>query len=333
MHPRTQTNARSLSDRGPGSTPSAAPIELITDDGFLLGARLFTPAGEARGTIVIHGATAVPQTYYAPFAAYLAGRGLRVLTYDYRGIGASRPSSLRGLSATMTDWARHDARAALGHAHGWDEPVAVVGHSFGGQIIGLIDELRDVAAAVLVGAQLGWYGHWPGALDRARLSLMWHGLVPALTGLFGYLPGAAGLGTDLPAGVAREWARWCSDTDYLMSFHPDARERFARFDRPTAVYSFTDDDFAPEPAVEQLLAHMPRENVTHLRLSPRDLELGPIGHFGWFRRRFRDALWGGAAEFLLAGVEGQKPTIGRPRSPFAVTLEDVMKDLWVGVDR
>jgi predicted alpha/beta hydrolase len=27
----------------------------------------------------------VPQTYYAKFAAYLAERGFKVLTFDYRG--------------------------------------------------------------------------------------------------------------------------------------------------------------------------------------------------------------------------------------------------------
>jgi len=30
-------------------------------------------------------ATGVPQAYYAKFAAYLAERGFKVLTFDYRG--------------------------------------------------------------------------------------------------------------------------------------------------------------------------------------------------------------------------------------------------------
>jgi predicted alpha/beta hydrolase len=325
-----QTNADSLSDHGPGSALVAAPIELVADDGFLLGARLFTPQGAARGTVVIHGATAVPQTYYAPFAAHLARRGMRVLTYDYRGVGASRPASLRSLDATMTDWAERDARAAQAHASAIDARVAIVGHSFGGQILGLVDELREARGAVLVGVQLGFYGHWPHAIDRARLSFLWNGVVPALTGIFGYLPGAAGLGTDLPAGVAREWARWCSDERYLFSDHPSARERFARFDRPTVAYTFTDDDFAPERAVRHLLDQMPSERVAHVRLSPRELELGPIGHFGFFRRRFREALWGGAGDFLLDVLEGRSPETPRPRSPFAPSLEDVMADLRAG---
>src|SRR5687767_1550805 len=91
-------------------------VELTASDGVTLGATLFTPvtpAGLSRGTVIIHSATAVPQRYYHRFARYAAQAiGARVLTYDYRGIGKSRPRSLRGFHASLTAWARLDAAAA-----------------------------------------------------------------------------------------------------------------------------------------------------------------------------------------------------------------------------
>ena len=68
---------------------AARAITIEATDGYRLGATIFETR-RARTTVVIHGATAVPQTYYAAFAEWLAGTGVRVVTYDFRGIGASR---------------------------------------------------------------------------------------------------------------------------------------------------------------------------------------------------------------------------------------------------
>jgi predicted alpha/beta hydrolase len=280
----------------------------------------------------VNGATAVPQSYYQRFAEYLAASSYRVLTYDYRGIGASRPASLKGFRANMTDWALSDARAALGEAKRDHEelPLVHVGHSFGGQLLGLLEEARDVKGAVLVGAQLGYYGHWP-APERWRYALTWHALVPALTKTFGYLPGRAGIGEDLPRGVAEEWARWCSHPDYLLSEHPAAAARFARFDRPTLFYSFTDDAFAPEGAVEALIARLSRASISHRRLDPRELGETSVGHFGFFRQRFQESLWLETSWFIDDLVEGRQTYRASPRrSAFSVSADEVMADLAYG---
>ncbi len=316
----------------------ARPFTLPAVDGRSLAATLFEPRGVARGTLLVHGATATPQRFYAAFARFLAGRDVRVITYDYRGVGRSRPASLRGYPATMTEWGRFDARAAheyVSRRHG-DAPVAILGHSFGGQLVGLIDEARDVAGAIFVGAQLGYYGYWP-LPQRARLAVTWRALVPAFTGTLGYLPGRVGIGEDLPRGVAEEWARWCTHPDYLIADHPDAAARFARFDRPTAFYSFTDDAFGPRRSVEALLDRLPRRTVDHRRVDPKELAKGPIGHFGFFRAKFQEPLWTEALSFLTDVFEGRSPPrrahagrMDEPRAPaFAFDLreEDVLADL------
>lgn len=281
-------------------------FELVAEDAQPLGATLFTPSAAPRATLIIHGATAAPQSFYRRFAWYAAGRGLRVLTYDYRGVGRSRPSSLPGFEARMSDWAELDAAAAHRFAaeRFGGEPVVTVGHSFGGQLLGLVDAAHEISGAVLVGAQLGYLGHWP-LLQRVRLYAIWHGLVPVLNAIYGYLPGRAGLGEDLPRGVAEQWARWCRHPDYLESEHADAPARFARFDRPTLLFSIDDDAIAPPRAVQALLDRLTSAQMTHRRIDPRDHGGDPIGHFGFFRGRFAPTLWQEAVEFLLHAIAGR----------------------------
>ncbi len=266
-------------------------------DGFPLAVRTYSPEKAARATVILHGATAVPQSYYARFASHLATEGARVVTFDYRGVGGSRPASLRGFSATMTDWATRDAVAVVRWAKArWGGPRIAIGHSFGGQALGLADEAYDVDGAVFVAAQLGFYGHWP-ARERARLGLMWYGLVPALTSTVGYLPAWGGLGEELPADVAREWAKWCRSPGYYLDHVPGSRARLASFDRPLLALSFDDDDFAPRRAVDALLDTLTRARVDHRHIRPSEVGLRTIGHFGFFRVRAA-GLWSEVSGFM-----------------------------------
>ena len=325
-------------------------IVITARDGYPLGARVYEPQGHAKSTLVVHGATATPQRYYQRFALHLADRGHRVLTYDYRGVGASRPPDLRGFDADMRDWAE-DARTAHSNAIriSGSGPVLMLGHSFGGQLIGLCEELRGVSAAVLVGAQLGYYRHWPiGA--RLGLAGLWNVAVPALTSSYGYLPGKFGLGSDLPAGVALEWRRWCLHPSYLMGYVHDARARFARFDRPTVFYSFTDDGYAPEPAVDKMLVALSGARVTHRRMAPADLGARRVGLVGRHDppeaevqqhhrpvvtdedvRRLHVALWGEVVEVADAVADGRSlPLTAVAPLDCALRASDIMADLEYG---
>ena len=130
---------------------------------------LFLPRGAKRHAVLINSATAVPRKIYKGFASYLAHRGCAVLTYDYRGIGDSRqpamvgynqPKSLVGFKASMSDWAAQDVTAAVR----WMReryntlPLAYVGHSFGGQALGLIENNSEVSRAAFVASQAAT---WP----------------------------------------------------------------------------------------------------------------------------------------------------------------------------
>src|SRR5262245_8333272 len=124
-------------------------ISINARDGFPLAATLFAST-DPNAVILVSSATAVPRKIYRAFAGFLAERGFTVLTYDYRGTGGSRPASLKGFRARMRDWAALDVAGAVDHVRRtWPAlPLKAVGHSFGGQAVGLIPNNREISRAL-----------------------------------------------------------------------------------------------------------------------------------------------------------------------------------------
>ncbi|CAM3221072.1 hypothetical protein EMST110833_02030 [Empedobacter stercoris] len=52
---------------------------------------------------MISSAIGVKQSFYTKFAIYLANKGYLVFTYDYRGIGDSKPNNLKNFKANFID--------------------------------------------------------------------------------------------------------------------------------------------------------------------------------------------------------------------------------------
>ena len=146
---------------GPG-TPATSELSIPALDGFRLAGSLAIPPPEQAllGTVVIASAAGVPRRYYKPFASYLARAGLRTLTFDYRGVGGSRPTSLRGFRAALHEWGERDLAGAITWAADQrpDLPVLVVTHSVGGQVLGLAPSLDRVRAVLSVASQSGYWG-------------------------------------------------------------------------------------------------------------------------------------------------------------------------------
>jgi predicted alpha/beta hydrolase len=92
---------------------SGTAVEFAARDGYRLAGTLYRPRSPNRRAVLFQAAAGVKQEYYGKFAEYLASRGFAALTFDYRGIGRSRPAKLRGFKARMRDWAELDIGGAL----------------------------------------------------------------------------------------------------------------------------------------------------------------------------------------------------------------------------
>src|SRR5688500_20048908 len=114
-------------------------LRIVTTDGFVLSATRFSPENPASKVVLINSDTGVKQKFYASFSAYLAKEGYTVYTYDYRGVGHSRPKTLRGFNASMRDWGVWDYHTMLQNIFQThvNARVIVMGHTVGGQLVGL----------------------------------------------------------------------------------------------------------------------------------------------------------------------------------------------------
>lgn len=259
-----------------------------------LATHTFVPSSPNGDHIVIASATGVLQGYYKHFAAWMAGRGYHVTTFDYNGIGASRKGSLRRHPATATSWAEHDLTAVIEHVHQTYAPKHIIGlgHSIGGQFFGICKAQDKLSALVLIASQHGHFRNWD-LPHRRRISFQWLVLIPVLTRLFGYFPGKRlGVMEDLPPGMVHEWVKWGRSPGYLFDHVPGARERYAQLHIPLLFWSFTDDlDLAPKRAAEALVQHYVNCRITHEHIHPSDLGVEAIEHFGFFKKGGEEKLW------------------------------------------
>lgn len=286
-------------------------IELPARDGVLLAATLFEPARPNGSALLLNGGTGIPRQFYDAFARHLAERGFVVLTYDYRGIGQSEAPS----SATMEQWGSVDQASMIDHLVRLrpGASLGLIGHSLGGQILGLADNIGRVRAAVLVCSQSGHWRHWPRGRRRLRMLALWWLLIPGLTALAGRFPGSW-IGTaDLPAGIARNWARWGRSPHYIC----DERGGALRpYNDGVACHlrwlSFCDDPIAPFDAVEALRPYYPRARVERLHLAPRDVGVASVGHFGFFRKTMPRPSWDNIADWLARSLGS--PFVGAAES-------------------
>ena len=266
----------------------------MTPEGVVV--RRFPAGASPWANLVIAGAMGVRQDFYAPLAGFLAESGINVLTFDYRGMGYSRPATLRGFEADVSTWAEADLQGVVDEA-GDGLPLLYLGHSLGGQLLGALPRNERIRGAITVSAGSGWYK----LNDRMPLQVrfFWFVAIPALTPVFGYFPGKAlRMVGDLPLGVARQWRKWCLHPEYLLCEGDRYRQAFERVRIPIRSYSFEDDPIITRPGVDSLHSFYRNANVER-----HHVDAPPIGHFGFFQPRSRPTFWTDSVRWLRERVE------------------------------
>ena len=278
-------------------------ISFCAEDGYPIQATLYRNS-DAKATIVLASATGVPQAFYRRFAEYAVQHGFQVLSFDYRGIAASAPKTLRHFKMCYLDWGRLDLSAAIDVAKQQQQPIFVIGHSYGGQALGLCRNHADVQAIYCFGTGAGWHGYMPFK-ERLKVQVFWKLVFPPLVQAYGYLPWQKlNMGANLPRDVYKQWRRWCQypryffDDPELTALH----ECYAAVKTPIYAVAALDDDWALPASRHAFMQHYKNAKLHYIYLKPEEFSLNNIGHMGYFRK--------GAEPIWQQMLDHLKQTIG-----------------------
>lgn len=276
-------------------------ISIETEDHFWLSATLRIPEQMPEGFIQINPGTGIPAGFYSRFANHFAERGFVVVSYDYRGIGKSKPGKLKGFNATNLDWGTLDATAVLNWAlqHYPHLRKIVIGHSMGGQLIGTMKNASRIDETVIIASGTGYWRDMPPSKMKKLMPFLFKFYLPLSTFFLGY--GNAKKirqGENLPAGVATQWRKWCLQHNYWADDLKDNKrsDNFSDVRGKLTSVLIADDHHVSQKSNVKLLQHYSNASVERKTIAPKDVGRERLGHFGFFRKT-AEPLW---KELLLA---------------------------------
>lgn len=284
------------------------PITLHCRDQYPLQGKLFR-ADSPKGIVIIAAALGIPESYYHRFADFLRSQGFHCLTFNYRGTGKSivkKPAR----PVRLEDWGRHDIDTVIHYAveslaqpsPKKQLPIHLIGHSIGGQLVGMAPSSTQLASIIMIAASAPYWKRWEFPQNLSILTFS-RALIPAVSLLRREFPSKQlGLGSlPFPSAVARQWASWMAQPDYLFSakFKLDTAN-YAQLQQPVLAYGFADDELAPRINISRLLDFFPKTRKTQKVIDPETLGLGSIGHSGFFKDKFKDSLWQDSLDWLQA---------------------------------
>lgn len=270
-------------------------LTITCADSYSLTAR-FYPAKQStnRLPILVCPATGITQSFYHHFIEWLAQQGSDVLVFDFRGIGDSLHGPIRQSTASIQDWGQLDIPAAIETLLNktGKEQVILLGHSAGGQLLGIVSNYKKVAQVIAIS---GSTGHVKGLKGRTKrmAPVMFNMIFPISSLVKGY--GATkflGMGENLPKNVAKQWAEFCSKPGYVMNAIGKTifEDYHNEIQCPITVYWSSDDEIATEANVKDLLRLYPEAPTEMIELKPKDTGHKAIGHMLMFRKSHQN-LW------------------------------------------
>lgn len=286
------------------TTSPIQSLSIICQDGYSLAGK-FYPASNAIQPypILIAAATGITQQFYQHFALWLSQQGYNVLSFDFRGIGQSLHEPLTRSTASIMDWGQLDLPAAVDTLLNKTgaEQVILIGHSAGGQLLGIMPNYHKVAKLIAVA---GSTGHVKGLKGRTKYlaPLMFKVIFPIACKIKGYAPTKAlGMGENLPKRVALEWAKFCAQPGYVINaFAPASSADFHQHIKcPILCICASDDEIATAANVQDLMRLYPHAKTQYIKLMPQDFQHTQIGHMLMFKPSHQNIWPTIAAQFVL----------------------------------
>lgn len=314
-----KATSRTNSDNAADSV-QVEDVFIQTPDNINLAATLYMPAADDKGgrgngiTVQVNSSMATPRQYYRAFATHLASRGFTVLAYDYRGVGGSlfemvpAPHGRNGLDSGRID----QTVVADYMAHRFPDYIpTVVGHSFGGQILGLTRHAARWRAIFLMGTSHGYWAKWK-VPNRYRMWFRSFIMARLLVSMPGSWRRRMEATMGIPFALGYEMSVYLRTPHFFVT--NEGQPIRPHNDELRAVIrhvTLSDDEVVPPGADIDLEFFYPNAKRSNDRRTPADYGVQAVGHFGFFRRSMPIAAWTDAGDWLSAQVlPTQAPTEG-----------------------
>lgn len=266
---------------------------LTTKDHIPITAHLFLPENDNGKIVLINSATGVKQHVYFSFAKYFAEKGFTVITYDYRGIGLSKPEKMKGFEASMRIWGSEDYKALTQYIRTRFPAYEkyCLGHSVGALILGMNEDSKMFEEFVFVGTQNAFVGNlkWKTKIE----AYLGFGIAqPLTTQLLGYFPSEwFGLGESLPKNCAYDWRTLILNKKSTNGLLEKIDDYSKDLTQKVFVIRAEDDAWLTEKGVKSLLNDTyPNLKPTYRLVRISESEKREIGHVNFFRS-YNKKLW------------------------------------------
>ena len=283
----------------------AYSLSIMTDRNQALAATVYRPKTPVKKAVMIAPATGIKRQFYHNFATYLAEHGFGVLTFDNEGIGESLSTDLAKCDASLISWGRHDMPAVLDALQDefTDATYHLIGHSAGGQLIGLMPNYQSIASVFNVACSSGRIKNMDMPYKLKAIGFM-EAFIPLTNLTLGYTPSdKIGMGEPLPRGVARQWREWCNGAGYIKTaFGKSIHMHFYdEIDMPALWLGFSDDEIANSENMDDMIRVFTKMPAEKRFLDPKDFGVSSIGHMRYFSSRTNakaPKLWQMAIDWL-----------------------------------
>lgn len=277
-------------------------ISILASDHYPIAAHIFESDCDKGRALLINSATGVRQQLYFGLASWLAGLGYVVVTYDYRGIGLSKPAEMRHFDGSMRSWGTRDFTAVTGYIKERypNHEKYCLGHSVGALIMGMNPDSTMFRKLIFIATQDAYIGYlnWPIKL----MALFGFGVAqPVSTSLLGHFPANRfGLGESLPAGAASDWRILILNPHSTGALLNKVDSCAERLQQPTLVINADDDRWVTKSGMRSLLQrHYKNLKPTFKTVRRQDSPRGHVGHINFFRK-YNQPLWTIIPEWMEA---------------------------------
>lgn len=255
---------------------------------------IFYPEKNCQKLVLINSATAVRQQLYYKFSTFLAENGFTVITYDYGGIGLSKPKDLRKSKSSMLSWGTEDFARVTNYINLNFKVYRkyLIGHSVGALILGLHPNSQIFERLVFISTQRAYVGDLNFKI-KILAYLGFGVLQPFLTKILGYFPAQLlGLGESLPANVAKDWRTLILNKNSTNALLEKIDQNISiNLDQPVLMLWTEDDAWLTKAGVTKLFHEsFPQLKPNYRLIKTEESPQKEIGHINFFRS-FNEKLW------------------------------------------